>query len=64
MRFIDEFRRNAISPEKVEDYKKKMENPKFAEKELSRVIYLLDCNIDTVKSGILTRMYSELKDSK
>ena len=64
LRFIDEFRRNAILPEKVEDYKKKMDNPKFAEKELSRVIYLLDCNIDTVKSGILARMYASYIDGK
>ena len=62
LKFIDEFRKNTISSEKVEAYKRKMENSKFAEKELSRVIYLLDCNIDTIKSGVLARMYASYID--
>lgn len=32
--------------------------------ELSRVIYLLDCNIDTVKSGIFARMYASYIDGE
>lgn len=64
LRFIDEFRKNTISLEKIEAYKKKMKNSKFAEKELGRVIYLLDCNIDTVKSGVLARMYASHIDGK
>jgi hypothetical protein len=62
LKFIDEFRKNTISSEKVEAYKRKMDNSKFAEKELSRVIYLLDCNIDTIKSGVLARMYASYID--
>jgi hypothetical protein len=46
-----------ISQEKREKYQKRLSNADIAEKELGRVLYLLDGQIENIQSKILGRMY-------
>lgn len=55
--FIKEFNKGSLSEEQIIRYKNKLNDKKFAEKELGRVLYLLDRNIDAIKSAVLGRMY-------
>lgn len=56
--FINTFNEKTISSEKKEKYRKKLqENPNFAEKELGRVIIILNANVDLGKSRILAKFY-------
>lgn len=51
MTFINEFNKGTIDPDKKERYRKKLrDNPQKSEKELGRVLILLDRNIDKMKS--------------
>ena len=57
--FINTFNSRVISLEKIEKYRCKLfENPSFAEKELGRVIILLNSYIDLSKSKLLAIFYS------
>lgn len=55
--FIREMQSEEISPEKLLSYKEKIEDERFAEQELGRVLILLDCYIDSVKSKMLAVLY-------
>lgn len=56
--FINSFNKGTAKPEKVEQYRKKVnENPKKAEEELGRVVILLNNNVDLKKSEILGKFY-------
>jgi hypothetical protein len=58
IKFINTFNEKSISKEKVDKYKKHLqENPHFAEEELGRVIILLDSNVDLIKSELLAKFY-------
>lgn len=62
--FIRAFNSETISDEQLQKYKDKMSNNKYAEKELGRVLYLLDRNIDNVKSAILGKIYNAYVNGK
>lgn len=56
--FIKEFNSGKIKTEKLEKYRNKMKNDsKKAEKELGRVLILLDKMIDDVKSKMIAQLY-------
>lgn len=62
--FISAFNSETISDEQLQKYKDKMTNNKYAEKELGRVLYLLDRNIDNVKSAILGKIFNAYVNGK
>lgn len=56
--FINEFNRNEIRQDKIEEYKKRIENdPKKCEDELGRIILLLNNFIDREKSIMLSKVF-------
>ena len=55
--FINEFNSGKICNDSFQKYKKKLENPKFAEVELGRVLITLNRNIDIIKSKYEARFY-------
>lgn len=55
--FICEMYSKKISTEKMLAYKKHLEDERFAEQELGRVLILLDRHIDSVKSRMLAILY-------
>lgn len=58
IKFIEAFNEKSISKEKIEKYLKHIDgNEKYAEKELGRVLIILNTNIDLEKSEILARFY-------
>ena len=60
--FIKGLREKNLSQEKLDAYRKKLDDPKVAERELGYVILLLDREIRAEKSLILGRMYAALVD--
>lgn len=62
--FIRAFNSETISDDQLQKYKDKMTNNKYAEKELGRVLYLLDRNIDNVKSAILGKIFNAYVNGK
>lgn len=60
--FIKGLREHTISQEKLEDYRRKHDDPKKAEKELGYVLLLLDREIHAEKSVILGHMYAAVVD--
>jgi hypothetical protein len=62
--FIRAFNSETISDEQLQKYKDKISNNKYAEKELGRVLYLLDRNIDEAKSAILGKIYNAYVNGK
>lgn len=61
--FINEFTKRTIDPKKLEDYRLKLRsNPRKLEKELGRVMIILNRNIDACKSAIEARFYSAYID--
>lgn len=58
IKFINTFNEKSISSKKVEKYKNRLDsNSKYAEKELGRVIILLNSNVDLKKSELLAKFY-------
>ena len=58
--FINEFNRNEIRQDKIEEYKKRIENdPKKCEDELGRIILLLNNFIDREKSIMLSKVFKD-----
>ncbi|XCP86583.1 hypothetical protein ABXS75_07255 [Roseburia hominis] len=58
LRFIDAFNKKKIPQEKIEKYKRKLQDkPKYAEEELGRVIVLLNSNVDIKRSELLGKFY-------
>lgn len=58
VRFINTFNDGTIERKKLDKHKEKLkEKPKFAEKELGRVIILLNANVDLKKSELLGKFY-------
>ena len=56
--FINEFNRNEIRQDKIEEYKKRIENdPQKCEDELGRIILLLNNFIDREKSIMLSKVF-------
>jgi hypothetical protein len=55
--FIQGINEGNISQEKREKYQKRLSDADIAEKELGRVLYLLDSQIENIQSKILGRMY-------
>lgn len=56
--FINSFNNGSIEPEILVSHREELEsNPKKAEKELGRIILLLDSHTDLIKSKILGRFY-------
>lgn len=55
--FIKELNSGKIDSKSYEKYKKKMENPRIAEKELGRVLIILDRFIDNIKVVFLSRLF-------
>lgn len=55
--FINEFNSGEIDNAKLEKYKERMSNNKIAEKELGRVLIILNRIIDEKKSKILAKLY-------
>lgn len=63
--FINEFNHQGISSDKVEKYRAKLQrNPKRMEKELGRVLILLNQNIDIIKSIFEAKFYSSYIDGE
>ena len=62
--FIKAVNSETISEENLKKYKSKLQNDNFAEKELGRVLYLLDRNIENIKSVILGKMYHSYVNGK
>jgi hypothetical protein len=60
IQFINEFNNGDISPTVLSKHKEELEkNPKRAEKELTRVIVLLNRHIDLIKSKFLAKLYKK-----
>jgi len=58
--FINEFNRNEIRQDKIEEYKKRIENDsKKCEDELGRIILLLNNFIDREKSIMLSKVFKD-----
>jgi hypothetical protein len=56
--FINSFNNGSIDPEILRSHREELENnPKKAERELGRIILLLDSHTDLIKSKILGRFY-------
>lgn len=64
LQFIKEFNSGKIEKEKIEKYKKKLIDSKQAEKELGRVLLILNSNIDIEKSKMLARLFRNYIDEK
>lgn len=63
--FIQTFNVGSISPKKIEKYRAKIDSdPQFAEQELSRILVLLNGNIDLEKSRILAKFYRAYVEEK
>lgn len=63
--FINEFNRCTINPKKLEEHRLKVRaNPRNLEKELGRVMIILNRNIDAYKSIIEARFYSAYIESE
>ena len=63
--FINEFNTNRINKDKLEEYKERIENnPKKSEKELGRVLLLLNNFIDQEKSIILAKLFKSYINEK
>lgn len=56
-KFIISFNRGTIGQEKLEEHRRKLDDPKTAEKELGRVILLLDRTIEIEQSEVLGMFY-------
>lgn len=57
-KFIAALNNGTIDPEKVEKHRRKLDsNPSFAEKELGRVLVILDSMLDQEKSALLAKIY-------
>lgn len=57
--FINEVNSHRIDEEKLQKYKEKLNNEKFAERELGCVLILLNQYIDNIKCRILGRLFIE-----
>lgn len=58
LKFINTFNEKTVTPEKKEAYQRRLlDDPKFAEEELGRVLILLDANVELKKSELLARFY-------
>ena len=55
--FIGELNAGIVSAEKLKEYHNKLEDPKTAEDELGRVLFLLDSTIETRKTRINARLF-------
>lgn len=65
IKFINTFNEKNISVDKVEKYKKRLqENSQYAEEELGRVIILLNSNVDIKKSELLAKFYRAYVNEK
>lgn len=64
LQFIKEFNSGKIEKEKIEKYKTKLVDTKQAEKELGRVLLILNSNIDIEKSKMLARLFRNYIDEK
>lgn len=62
--FLSALNAKKIDTEKVSQYKGKLRNNKFAEKELGRVIILLNQYIDNPKSQMLGKLFYEYVDQR
>ena len=57
--FITEFNSSSISQEKLDEHREKLEeNPKEAEKELSRVLIILGKQVEQIQSQVLGSFYA------
>jgi len=57
--FINEVNSHKIDEKKLQKYKEKLGNEKFAERELGRVLILLNQYVDNIKCRILGRLFIE-----
>jgi len=65
IKFINTFNSSAIDQNKLNKYKERLnKNPNYAEKELGRVIIILNTNIDLKKSDLLAKFYSTYVEEK
>lgn len=65
LNFIQEFNSGGINEEKLEKYRKEIEeNPKKAEKEIGRVLLLLNIFIDKEKSIMLAKIFKTFVEEK
>ena len=56
--FLDAFKKGSIDDETLSEYRRKLRvNPRRAEKELGRVIVLLDRSTESEKARVLGRLY-------
>ena len=63
--FIKEFNSGRISSKKIKKHQAKLlRNPKLMEKELGRILILLDKNLEIVKSVFEAKFYSAYVDSQ
>ena len=60
--FLDTVNSQKIDDKKVQAYKKKLLNEKTAERELGRVIVLLDQYVDNIKAQMLGRLFCQYID--
>lgn len=60
--FLDAVNSQKIDDKKVQAYKKKLLNEKTAERELGRVIVLLDQYVDNIKAQMLGRLFCQYID--
>lgn len=59
LNFINEFNQCGVSSDKIDQYRQKLQsNPKLSEKEIGRVLILLERQIDTIKSRFLARFFA------
>ncbi len=64
LQFIKEFNLKKIDAKKIEKYKNKISNSKQAEKELGRVLIILNSIIDIEKSKMLAKVFRYYVDEK
>lgn len=62
--FINEINSQKIDEKKLQKYKEKLSNEKLAERELGRVLILLNQYIDNIKCRILGRLFIEYVNQK
>jgi len=55
--FIQEMKSGKLDQERFEDYKKKLNNDKYKEQEIERVIIILDRFIDNIRAKYLAKIY-------
>ena len=60
--FLDAINSQKINDRKIQAYKKKLLNEKTAERELGRVIVLLDQYVDNIKAQMLGRLFCQYID--